>query len=96
MTATPETLEKIASIIRDELPKYLSHDFIICDVKAQNRPGPYDEDFVHIRVVLDDDHPKLDPRKTIEFSSDMHTLLEQLGIFHPPHISYPSRSELSL
>lgn len=95
MTANPETLEKITGIIRDELPRYLYPDFVICEVKAENWPGPYDEDFVHVRVVLDDNHPKLDPRKTIEFSSDMRTLLEQLGIFHPPHISYANRSELS-
>ena len=96
MTANPETLEKIAGIIKIELPKYLSQDFVICDVKAENLPGPDDEDFVHIWVILEDDHPKLDPRKTIDFNSEMYTLFEQVGVEHPPNISYANRSELSL
>ena len=96
MTANAETLEKIAGIIRAELPKYLSADFTVNDVKAENRLGPDDEDFVHIWVILENDHPRLDPRKTITFNSDMRTLFEQVGIDHPPYISYANRSELSL
>ena len=96
MKANPETLEKIAGIIQDELPKYLSSDFTINDVKAENWPGPDEEDFVLIRVILEDDHPRLDPRKVMEFSSDMHTLFEQVGIDHPPNISYANQSELSV
>ena len=94
MSANAETLQKIAGIIRDELPKYLSYDFIINDVKAENRPGPDEEDFVHIWVILEDDHPRLDPRKVMKFNSDMHTLFEQSGINHPPNISYANRTEL--
>ena len=96
MEANSETLEKMSIIIKDEIPKYLSRDFVIWDVKAENRSGPDDEDFVHIRVILEDDHPRLDPRKVMEFSSDMHTLFEQIGIGHPPNITYANRSELSL
>ncbi len=95
MTANPDTLEKIAGIIREELPKYLSSDFTINDVKAENWPGPYEEDFVLITVILEDDHPRLDPRKAMEFRRDMHALFDQVGIDHPPNISYASRSELS-
>ena len=95
MTASPDTLEKIAGIIRDELPKYLSSDFTIDDVKAENWPGPDEEDFVHVRVVLEDDHPRLDPSKVMRFSSDMRTLFEEIGIDHPPNITYANRSELS-
>ena len=40
MTANPETLEKIANTIRSELPKYLSSEFIVHDVTAENRPRP--------------------------------------------------------
>ena len=96
MTANPETLEKIAGIIRAELPNYLSDDFIINDVKAENRPGPDEEDFVHIWVILEDNHPRIDPRKVMEFRSDMHTLFERVGIHHHPNISYANSSELSL
>ena len=95
MTANPETLERITTVVRAELPKYLSDEFIIYDVRAQNRPGPDDEDYVHVRVVLEDDHPKLDPRKTTEFSRDMRNLLEQSGIDHNALISYANRGELN-
>ena len=96
MAANPQTLEQISSIVKAELTKYLSHEFVICDVLAQNHPGPDDEDYVHVRVVLEDDHPRLDPRKMTKFSRDMRNLLEQSGIDHHPLISYANRSELSL
>ena len=96
MTANVETLEKISGIIRAELPKYLSQEFVIHEVTAQNRPGPDAEDYVHVRVVLEDNHPRLDPRKIMQFDDDMHTLFERAGIGHTPNISYANRSELSL
>lgn len=96
MTANPETLEIISGVVRAQLPKYLSEEVVIYDVVAQNRPGPYDEDYVHVRVILEDDHPRLDPRKLNRFSLDMHDLLERSGIDHSPNISYANRSELGL
>ena len=57
MTANPGTLEKIVNTIRSEVPKYLSPEFVVHDVTAENRPGPDDEDYVHIRVILEDGHP---------------------------------------
>ena len=95
MTANAETLEKISNIIRSELPKYLSRDVVIHQVTAQNRPGPDDEDYVHVRVILEDNHPRLDPQKLNQFNSDMYTLFEQTGIGHKPNISYANRSEVS-
>ena len=95
MTANAETLEKITSVVRAELTKYLSDEFVIYDVLARVHPGPEDEDYVHVRVVLEDDHPKLDPRKTTKFSRDMRDLLEQSGIDHHPLISYANRGELN-
>ncbi len=96
MTANPETLEKITSAVRAELPKYLPAEAAIYDVFAQNRPGPDDEDYVHVRVVLEDENSELDPRELNRFSSDMRNLLEQSGIDHSPNISYANRSELGL
>ena len=96
MNANAETLEKISSIIRAEFPKHLSQEFVIHDVTAQNRPGPDDEDYVHVRVVLEDDHPRLDPRKLMQFENDVQTLLERASIGHTPNISYANRSEISL
>ncbi len=95
MTTDTATLAKIADIIWSQLPKYLPNDFIINEVKAENLPGPDDEDYVHVVVILEDDHPQLDPRKTLEFSSDMRALFEEAGIVHSPNISYANRSELS-
>ena len=95
MTASHETLGRIAGIIRDELPKYLSPDFTVNEVQAVNRPGPDDEEFVQVIVILEDGHPEIDARRTLEFNSDMRTFLEQAGIDHPPNISYADRSEIT-
>ena len=95
MTANPETLEKITKAVRAELPKYLPAEAAIYDVFAQNHPGPDDEDYVHVRMVLEDDY-NLDPRELNRFSNDMRNLLEQSGIDHSPNISYADRSELGL
>ena len=76
MTANAVTLDKISSIIQAELPKYLPQEIVIYQVTGQNRPGPDDEDYVHVRVVLEDNHPRLDPQKLNQFNSDMYTLFE--------------------
>ena len=46
-------------------------------------------------VILEDGHPQLDVRATLEFSHAMRPLFEQAGIPLPPNISYANRSELS-
>ena len=95
MTANPETLEKIVNTIRSEVPKYLSPEFVVHDVTAENRPGPDDEDYVHIRVILEDNHPKLDTQVLIRFRTDMGDLFEQLEIPQNPNIllRQPERAE---
>lgn len=95
MTADADTLIEISRVIRTELPKYLSSEFVIHDVTAQNRPGPDAEDYVHVRVILEDDHPRLDPYMMMSFSVEMHDLFEESGIDHSPNITYANRSELS-
>ena len=96
MTANPQTLAKITSIIRSEVPKYLPTEVVIHDVTAENRPGPDDEDYVHIRVIIEDDHPKLDVQTIIKFRTDMGDLFEEYGIPHTPNISYNDRSHLAV
>ena len=96
MTASPETLQKIANIIRSEAPKYLPAEFVVNDVTAENLPGPDDEDYVHIRVILEDDHPKLDMQSHMRFRREMGDLFEKLGIPHNPNMSYADRSELNV
>ena len=95
MTTNPETLEKIANIIRSEAPKYLPAEFVVNDVTTENLPGPDDEDYVHIRVILEDDHPKLDMQIHMRFRREMGDLFEKLGIPHNPNMSYTDRSELN-
>ena len=96
MTANPATLEKIVSIIRSEVTKYLPTEFVVHDVTAESRPGPDDEDYVHIRVILEDDHPKLDQQVLMRFRREMGDLFEQLEIPHNPNISYTDRSDLTV
>ena len=93
-TAKPETLERIAGIIKAELPKYLSPDFRVNDVKAENWPGPEAEDFVHVFVILEDDHPKLETGVRINFRSKMRDHFDWLGIDPAPVISFADRSDL--
>jgi len=92
-TANPETLERIVNIVKDELPKLLSPEFRIDDVKAENRPGPEAEDFVYVRVILEDDHPKLDTEMRIDFRTRMRDHFYQVGIDHAPVISLADRSD---
>ena len=96
MTASPETLQKIANTIRSAVPGYLSSKFVVHDVKAENRPGPDEEDYVHIRVIFEDGHPKLDTQVVMRFRDDMGNLFEQLQIPHNPNISYANRAELNV
>ena len=94
MTAAKlEALERIVSIIKAELPKCLSPEFPINDVKAEYRAGPEAEDFVHVRVILEDDHPELDVQMRIDFRRKMGDHLDQLGIERPPVISLADRSD---
>lgn len=92
-TAKLEALERIVSIIKAELPKRLSPEFPINDVKAEYRAGPEAEDFVHVRVILEDDHPKLETEMRIDFRSKMRDHFDQLGIDPPPVISLADRSD---
>ena len=96
MTANPETLVKIATTIRFEVSKYLPPEFVVYDVKAESLPGPDDEDYVHIRVVFEDGHPKLDTQVVMHFRREMGNLFQRLEIPHNPNISYASRSDLNV
>ena len=93
-TAKPETLERIASIVKAELPKCLSPDFRVNDVRAENRLGPEAEDFVHVLVILEDDHPKLETRVRMEFRRKVRDHFYGIGIDPAPVISFADRGEL--
>ena len=96
VTANPETLVKIANTIRAELPKDLPPEFDGHHVTAENLPGPDDEDYVHIRVIFEDGHPKMDTQVVMHFRREMGNLFQRLEIPHNPNISYTSRSDLNL
>ena len=66
MTPNPDPLEKIVNTIRSEVPKYLSPEFVVNHVTAENLPGPDDEEHVRIRVILEYDHPKLEPHASFD------------------------------
>ena len=73
MTANPDPLEKIVNTIRSEVPKYLSPEFVVNHVTAENLPGPDDEEHVRIMVILEYDHPKLDPHARTNGSFPVET-----------------------
>ena len=93
MTTAQDILKEAARIVRSELPKHLSADFAINDVEAESRPGG-EEDYIHVRVILEDDHPALDPRKLMNFKRDINPIFERAGITPSPTISYANRGEL--
>ena len=81
MTANPEKLKKIVNTIRSEVPKYLSPEFVVNHVTAENLPGPDDEEHVRIRVILEYDHAKLDPHASLTLPAETYRL--------PPHLQTP-------
>ena len=92
-TAKLEALERIASIIKAELPKCLSPKFRVNDVKAEYWAGTEAEDFVHVFVILEDDHPELDVQMRIDFGRKMRDHFDQIGIDRAPVISLADRSD---
>ena len=95
MTTAQDILKEAARIVHTELPKHLSTDFAINDVAAETLPGPDCEDYIHVMVILEDDHPTLDPRKLLRFSQALHPIFERAGIIPSPTISYANRGELN-
>ena len=92
-TAKLKALDRIVSIIKAELPKRLSPEFRVNDVKAEYWAGPEAEDFIHVFVILEDDHPELDVQMRIDFGRKMRDHFDHLGIEHPPVISLADRSD---
>ena len=95
MTTAQDILREAARIVRAELPKHLSADFAINDVEAESRPGPDCEDYIHVNVILEDDHPQLDARKLLGFKQTLHPMFESAGIVPSPTISYSNHGEFA-
>ena len=95
MTTAQDILKEAARIVRTELPKHLTGGFVINNVEAETLPGPEDEDYIHVNVILEDDHPELDARKLLRFKQTLHPMFERAGIVPSPTISYSNRGELA-
>ena len=61
-------------------------------MKAESWAGTEAEDFIHVFVILEDDHPELDVQMRIDFRRKMGDHFDYLGIDRAPVIS-PCRPE---
>ena len=95
MTTSADILKEAARIVRNELPKHLSDDFVINNVQAESLPGPDCEDYIHVMVILEDNHPELDASQLLRFKQTLHPMFERAGIVPSPTISYSNRGELA-
>ena len=95
MTTTAHILRQAERIVRTELPKHLSDSFVVDDVQAESLPGPDDEDYIHVNVILEDGHPEVDVPKVLEFNRTLRPIFERAGVKPIPAISYSNRSEIA-
>ena len=94
MKATGINLGEVSDLVHAELAKYLGETFVIAEVTSEIRTGPDGEDYIRTLVILEDGHPKLDPRVINRFPMHMDPLCEERG-FETPTIAYAVRSEIS-
>lgn len=95
MSIVDDILNKATQIIRTELPNHLSADFVVSDVQANSLPGPDEEDYIHVNVILADGHPELEVRKVLEFNEAIRPKCELAGVTPIPTISYSKASEFN-
>ena len=95
MTTNTDVLNNAARIVRTELPKHLSTEFVINEVEAELLPGPNYEDYIHVNVIPQDDHPELDARKLLDFKQAIRPIFEHAGVEPIPAISFSNAAELS-
>ena len=93
MTASDTTLANVSDLVRIELAGFLSDAFVIAEVTSEFLPTPDGDDYIRTTVILEDDHPELDPRVLNKFSSHMGPLCAERG-FDRPVIVYADRSEI--
>ena len=92
MTTSEDILKEADRIVRTELHKHLPGAFAINGVEAESLPGPDDEDYIHVNVILEDNHPELDPRKLLDFKQAIRPMFEGPGVEPIPAISFSNRS----
>ena len=81
MTTTDQTLDKVAEIVRAELPKHLVFDeSAIVGVQGRSFIGSDSEDFIDVNVILSDDYPQLDIPKVVDFIGVTKRVFQESGI----------------
>ena len=94
MAISDLTLARVSDLVRTELPRYLPPDvFVISEIAPKVLPGPDEDEYVGVRVILEDGHPKLDPRVLNSFTLYITSLCEDRGL-ERPIVSYANRSEI--
>ena len=93
MTTNTDILKEAVRTVRTELPNHLSDRFTISDVEVEKLAGPDDEEYIHVNVVLEDEHLELEPRKILEFNRAIRPMFEHAGVCPIPAISYSNRGE---
>ena len=93
MTASYATLAHVSDLVHTEIAGYLSNAFVIADVTSELLPGPDGDDYIRTTVILEDDHPELDPRALNKFALHIDPLCRKRG-FDRPTIAYADRSEI--
>ena len=93
MTTAAKTLDTIVGLVRAELPKHFTSDFIISDVQVEHRPGTQEEGYFFVVVIFEDGHPKLGVEERRSFKNAMYDLLDEAGIIPHTVISFANGSE---
>ena len=96
MTATNHVLDKVAEIVRTELPKrLLPGESNIVAVQPRGFVGSDGEDFIDVNVILTDDCPELDIPKVVEFMGAAREMFKEAGIEALVAVSYSRSSEFA-
>ena len=94
MTASDTTLANVSDLVRIELAGFLSDAFVIAEVTSEFLPTPDGDDYIRTTVILEDDHPELDPRVLNKFSLAHGSRYATERGFDRPVIVYADRSEI--
>ena len=95
MTTKNDMPQRAARIVKDELPKHWSGGIRVNDVRGEWLPGPDDEDYIHLNIILEDGHPDIDVRKVLDFDRTLHPIFERAGVQPIPVISYSNTKEIA-
>ena len=93
MTASDPTLVQISDLVHTRVGDYLPDHTCIDRVTSEFLPAADGGEYVRTTVVLEDGHPKLDPRMLNEFFLTLHPLCTARGL-DLPSIAYADKSEL--